>query len=60
MRAESVAELFGSASTAANLAFTGSNRAIALRLPAGEIDAAVLAGTSEFLTDEQRLLAAIG
>ena len=59
--AKSVAELLGSsASTAANPAFTGSNRAIALRRPAGEIDAAVLVGATEFLSDEQRLLAAIG
>jgi len=60
-RAESVAKLLGSStSTAATKAFTGSNRAIALRLPAGEIDAAVLAATTDLLTDEQRLLAAIG
>ena len=60
-RAESVAELLGSStSTTATTAFTGSNRAIALRLPAGEIDAAVLAATTDLLTDEQRLLAAIG
>ena len=60
-RAESVAELLGSStSTTANTAFTGSNRAIALRLPAGEIDAAVRAATTDLLTDEQRLLAATG
>ncbi len=61
MRTDRVADLPGSStSTAATTAFTGSNRAIALRLPAGEIDAAVLAGATDFLSDEQRLLAAIG
>ena len=59
-RDHDAAERLGRQSAGATTVFTGSNRPSVLRLPAGEIDAAVVAGIVDFLEDGRRLLSAIG